>query len=304
MSVLDKVVVSTLPYVPKAVVRKFSKRYIAGEAISDAVRVVRELNHQGFMATLDILGEQVSDRELASSAVEGYLRLLDVLAEEQLDANVSVKLTQLGLKVDKQFCLENAERIAAAARKHENFMRIDMEDSSCTSDTLDVYLALRRKMTDVGAVLQSYMRRSLADIHWLAEELQQPLNIRLCKGIYVEPRSIAYKDKLIIVANFVALLEELLKKKAYVGIATHDERVIWKALRLVEEYGLKPSEYEFQMLYGVDPELAAILRDAGHRLRIYVPYGSHWYQYSVRRLRENPEVAGYVFRNVFGINSK
>lgn len=299
MSLIDNLVVSILPYIPKPIVWKFSQRYIAGETAADAVRVVRQLNEKGFMATLDVLGEHVTDRTLALKAVEEYIRLLDTIAEEELDANISVKLTQFGLKVDKGFCLENAERVATAAHEHGNFMRIDMEDSTCTTDTLDIYLTLRRRLPNVGVVLQAYMRRSLQDIRWLAEELGEPLNIRVCKGIYVEPRQIAYKDKGVIVENFAWLVEELFKRKAYVGIATHDERVVWKSLLLIDQFGLAPNQYEFQMLYGVDSELADILLQAGHRLRIYVPYGSHWYQYSMRRLKENPEVAGYVFRNIF-----
>jgi len=299
LSILDSFVVTTLPYVPKPIVRRFSQRYIAGETVDDAVRVVRELNQMGFMVTLDVLGEHVTDRKLALQAVEDYLHLLDTISEQQLDANISVKLTQFGLKVDKRFCLENAERVAVAALEHGNFMRIDMEDSTCTSDTLDIYLTLRRKLPNIGVVLQAYMRRSLDDIRRLSQELGEPLNIRVCKGIYVEPRRIAYKDKGVIVENFGWLIEELFKRKAYVGIATHDERTIWKGLRLIDRYGLGPEEYEFQMLLGVDSELAAVLRDAGHRVRIYVPFGSHWYQYSLRRLRENPEIAGYVFRNLF-----
>lgn len=304
MNLLDRLVVATLPYVPKPIVRKFSQRYIAGETVDDAVRVVRELNRKGFMATLDVLGEHVTDRDLARRAVDDYLHLLDTIEEVKLDANISIKLTQFGLKIDKQFCLENAERVATAAHEHGNFMRIDMEDSTCTSDTLEIYVTLRRRLPNVGTVLQSYMRRSLDDIRSLSEQLPEPLNIRVCKGIYVEPRRIAYKDKGVIVDNFGWLVDELFKRKAYVGIATHDERVVWRALRLIDDYGLSREEYEFQMLLGVDSELAGVLRDAGHRLRIYVPYGSHWYQYSVRRLRENPEVAGYVFRNLFSLGGR
>lgn len=300
MNLLNKLVVATLPAVPKPVVRHFANRYIAGEDISDAVRVVKDLNAQGIMATLDVLGEDISKRSEAVTAQELIVEVLHTIKNEKLDSNVSIKLTQIGLKLDRTFCLENTRTIVAAAKNLNNFVRIDMEDSSCTDDTLFIYRELRKEFSNVGIVLQAYMRRTQSDLSSLITEGIG--HFRLCKGIYVEPAEIAFKQREEINASFMKALDAMLRRKAYVGIATHDPDLIYASYALVKELKLQRSEYEFQMLLGVRPDLRAkVLRD-GHRLRIYVPFGKQWYQYSIRRFKENPKVAGQVFSALFRSN--
>jgi proline dehydrogenase len=293
MSAFNRVLVTGLPAVPKPIVGRVASRYVAGETLDDAVRVVRSLNEQGAMATVDILGEEVHEREKATAAVEEYVHVFDAIARERLDSNVSIKLTLLGLKIDEGFCRDNVARIAETAKRYGNFVRIDMEDSTCTDATLRIYRELQDRYGNLGVVLQAYMRRTLADIEGLPAE---GANVRLCKGIYVEPRSIAWKGYETVRANFVAALEKLILRRIYVGIATHDEYLACQATALVDKHGLEPRQYELQMLLGVDEELRRILIAAGHRLRVYVPYGRDWYPYSIRRLRENPEVARHVLK--------
>jgi proline dehydrogenase len=292
MAMLDRAIVRVLPAVPRSVVRRISGRYIAGTSLADAVGVVKELNAQGKMATIDVLGEETRGRRETLDIVRAYHDVFEAIERERLDSNVSVKLTALGLNLAYELCRANLQKVVRHAAESGNFVRIDMEDSSTTSETLDLYRELRKAGLDnVGIVLQAYMRRSIRDIHALA-----PLrpNVRLVKGIYIEPPLIAYQDYEEVRQNFLRCLHELLHVGCYVGIATHDEFLISEGKRLVAERGLTREQYEFQMLLGVR-ELAAnrLVRD-GHRLRIYVPFGEHWYRYSLRRLQENPKIAGYV----------
>jgi proline dehydrogenase len=292
LALLDRAIVRVLPAVPRPVVRRLSSRYIAGAALADACRVVRSLNERGRLATIDVLGEEVTRREQARELVTAYMDVFETIRQQELGSNVSVKLTGLGLKLDRDFCRDNLARIVRCAAERDNFVRIDMEDSSTTSDTLAVYGELREQGLDnVGVVLQAYLKRTLADVAALA-----PLrpNVRVCKGIYVEPPEIAYQEYATVRLSFVEAVAALLDAGAYVAIATHDEWVIAEALALVEERGLAPSEYEFQMLLGVREELGDELVREGHRLRIYVPFGRQWYEYSLRRLQENPKIAGYI----------
>jgi proline dehydrogenase len=295
MSLLDKAVSLTLPAVPKPIVGFFSKRYIAGSSREDAFRVVRELQREGAMSTLDILGEFTASAARADANTRDYVDLIRRLASERFhDANVSVKLTALGLLLDETKCLDNVRSLVAAAAETNGFVRIDMEDAQCTDKTLAVYRTLRREYPGrVGVVLQARLRRTLDDVDALTTE---PANFRLCKGIYLEPRVIAYTDPELVRDNFTWALERMIERKAYVGIATHDERLVWEALRLIRRFGLAREQYEFQMLLGVEEELRRILLTAGHRLRVYVPYGEEWYAYSVRRLRESPQIAGYALK--------
>jgi len=296
MSLVDRLIASSLPLVPRPLLGYFARPYIAGETLDDQVRAVRSLNEQGFLAATGILGEFVERREEAEAAVADYHAALRRIAQDKLDSNIHVKLTHLGLKIDKELCYQNVRRLVVSAREHSNFVRIDMEDSSCTDDTLEVFFRLRNELDNVGAVIQAYLRRSLADVRRLT---RVKANVRLCKGIYIEPRSIAYRDKELVRSNFAYLLEELLGADCYVGIATHDERLVWEAFRIIDRLRLDASRYEFQMLLGVDAPLRRIIRDAGHRLRVAVPFGPAWYSYSLRRFRENPTIAGYVFRALF-----
>jgi proline dehydrogenase len=293
MSTFNRLLVTGLPAVPKPIVGRVASRYVAGESLDAAVRVVRSLNQQGAMATVDVLGEEVKERDRAVRAVEEYLRVFDTIAREGLDSNVSIKLTLLGLKIDEAFCRDNVERIVAKAKEHGNFVRIDMEDRTTTDATLRIYHELHARYGNVGPVLQAYMRRTLSDVAALPK---QGASVRLCKGIYVEPRAVAWKGYDTVRANFVRALEKLIEHGVYPAIATHDEYLVCQAVGLIDKHGLRREQYEFQMLLGVDEEMRRILIAGGHRLRVYVPYGRDWYPYSMRRLRENPEVARHVLR--------
>jgi proline dehydrogenase len=292
VALLDRAIVRVLPAVPRRVVRRLSQRYIAGSTLADACRVVAALNRQGKMATIDVLGEEITRREEASALLAEYEDVFETIEREELDSNISVKLTGLGLKLDHDFCRDNIAELVVEAAKRGNFVRIDMEDSSTTTETLEIYRELReRGLDNVGVVLQAYMKRTLADIASLRD--LRP-NVRVCKGIYAEPPEVAFQEFETVRIGFVEAVEALLDVGAYVAVATHDERVIAEALTLIEERGLAPEQYEFQMLLGVRSELGDELVRGGHRLRIYVPFGRQWYEYSIRRLQENPKIAGYI----------
>ena len=296
MGLIDRTISLTLPVVPKPVVRYFSRPYIAGTTTTEALAVVRGLADRGAMSTLDILGEFVSHGEEATANTETYIALIKKIDSEGIrEANVSVKLTALGLLLGGNECLENMRRLTRQAEAVENFVRIDMEDSGCTDKTLSIYRRLRDEFGNhrVGVVLQSRLRRTLAD----AEALAGPeANFRLCKGIYLEPESVAHTDDRLIRENFVEILDRMFADGAYVGIATHDDWLIERSIELIERHGRTREQYEFQMLLGVREPLRQKLIAEGHRLRVYVPFGENWYAYSVRRLRENPQIAGYVIK--------
>jgi len=301
MSFFNTVVARALPYIPKSIVGQVSKRYIAGTTLADAVRVVRDLNARGMMATLDLLGEDVHDVAEAVATKDEWLNIVQTVKDQTLDSNVSLKLSQLGLRIDRELCYNNVKAIVEAARKVGNFVRIDMEDSSTTDDTLALYRRLRDDGFDnVGVVIQAYLRRSEADVRSL---VAMKANVRLCKGIYREPEDIAYHEREEIRRQFVLLLRIMMESGCYVGIATHDEYGIDNAYELIHQLGLERSRYEFQMLLGVRESLRDTIVRQGHRLRVYVPFGEKWYAYSVRRLKENPQIAGYVVKALFRLNS-
>nr|XP_061811846.1 proline dehydrogenase-like [Nerophis lumbriciformis] len=299
MSLFNRFLVTTLPLVPKPIVGWVARRYVAGETLEQAVETIRRLNGEGAMATVDLLGEEIEDQAQATAAVEEYQRVLAAIEEHGLDCNISVKPTQLGLDQDESFCRDNiAELVERAAARDGGFVRIDMEDRETTDATLRIYREIHRRQDPgprgrVGVVFQAYMRRTLQDIAGLPVE---GANVRLCKGIYIEPRQAAWKGYETVRLNYLAALEKLLRRGVYVGIATHDEYLVCGAVALIDRLGIPADRYEFQMLLGVEDELRRILLDGGHRLRVYVPYGRDWYLYSIRRLRENPEVAGHVLR--------
>jgi proline dehydrogenase len=299
MNLINRIIAESLPLVPKSIVGYFSAPYIAGEKLQDAVDSVRRLNTLGACATIDVLGEDIHHREEASAYADQYIKLLDTIQSEKLDANVSLKPTQMGLKLDRDFCLETVRKIAAKATETGNFLRIDMEDHTCTDDTFWLYRHSKQEYS-VGTVIQAYLRRTDGDLDTLIPE---KANLRLCKGIYVEPPRIAYKERELIRLNYQHLLERLLEAGCYVGIATHDEFLVWGALRLIKKMNLARDRYEFQMLLGVQEGLRDIIIGEGHKLRVYVPFGKHWHAYSVRRLKENPLIAGYVLQNIFKKNS-
>ncbi|MEP6993588.1 MAG: proline dehydrogenase family protein [Acidobacteriota bacterium] len=297
LKALNQLIVRTLPLVPKPIVRRIASRYVAGETLEEALRVVQRLNAEGCMATLDVLGEDVTRREETEQTVTDYLRALTAIAERGLDSNISVKLTALGLKLDAAQCRRQFARIVEAARAHGNFVRIDMEDSSVTEETIRIFLEFRERYEKVGLVLQAYLHRSAADARRVAAA--GPVNVRVCKGIYVEPPEIAFQDREQIRRSYMELVESLLAGGAYVGIATHDPPLVERSVAAVRRLALPAHAYEFQMLLGVAGDLRRKLVADGHRLRVYVPYGAAWYAYSVRRLKENPSMAGHVLAGIF-----
>lgn len=294
MKIIQKTISQVLPFVPKPIVGFFAKEYIAGPNLDDAVRVVKDLMSQGACATIDVLGEEIKEKEHALEVAKQYKEVVHKIDAESLDSTVSIKLTSLGLKIDLDFCYDNVCSLLEEAKKFGNFITIDMEDHTCTTDTLNIFKRLRKDFENVGTVLQSYMRRTIQDVNDL---LPLKPNIRVCKGIYNEPREIAYKDDFIINQNFTYAVEKLLCNGCYVGIATHDEKLVWEGLRIIDECKLRKDQYEFQMLLGVDNQLRRIILEAGHKLRVYVPFGKEWFAYSTRRLKENPNVAGHIMRS-------
>lgn len=297
-SIFDRLVIGTMPLVPRAMVRRVASRYVAGETLDDALRVTRELASEGAMATLDVLGESVTRAEETVATRDEYLQALDGIVRAGLPANVSIKPTAVGLAIDPALARENCRAVCAKASESGTFVRLDMEDSPFTEATIRLALDLKAEFSNVGVVIQAYLRRSLADLDRL---IAAKMNVRICKGIYVEPRRLAYQDRQTVIENFGALVEKHLSAGCYAGIATHDEPCVQRALATIDRLRLRPDQYEFQMLLGVDPALRRVLIEAGHRLRVYVPYGRDWYAYSTRRLKENPAIARHVVNRMLGL---
>ena len=294
---MDKAIANSVPAIPRPIVKRISSRYIAGDTLDEALSTVRDLNEQGCVATIDLLGESTESKADATATLKNYEKVVDALDEYGLKGGISVKLTGLGLTLNEQLCRANLEEIVEYAKVRGRFVRVDMEDSPYTESTVNMVRDVHGRHENIGAVYQAYMRRSIEDVQ---TAIEHGFSVRLCKGIYDEPRSIAYKDFDTIRQNYILLLDELLTGGVYVGIATHDEFLIWHALRLIHQLEVPGDRYEFQMLLGVDEELRSILVQAGHKLRVYVPFGEDWYEYSTRRLKENPKIAGYVARDVIG----
>jgi proline dehydrogenase len=297
LSALDQLLVKALPWVPKPLVSRVSSRYIAGESLPEALRHIDRLNARGFLVTVDILGEFVADKSAVEAATLAYLEIFDVLAQRQLQSQASVKLSQLGLKLDRQLCEASIRQLVQRAAATDNLVTIDMEDSSCTDETLRIFELMRRESACVGAVIQARLRRSLQDVERL---LPLTPHVRICKGIYIEPEAIAWRDFDEIRAAYLQLLECMLAQPSFVAIATHDAYLVDQALRMIHERKIGRDRYEFQLLLGVREDLGGRLLDEGHPVRIYVPFGREWYAYSMRRLQENPAIAGHVFRQFFG----
>lgn len=298
----NKFIASILPYFPKQFIWIFSRSYISGEKIEDAMRVSKELNNRNIKVTFDILGEFIKDLDEAEINKKEYLNLIEVATASGIDGNFSVKPTSFGMLIDKEVCYGHIREIVSKAASYKNFIRIDMEDSPCT--TLEIELFRRLKVefpSSVGLVVQAYLKRTLDDIRGLSDLNSEdaPLSFRLCKGIYIEPESISYKKYEEINQHYLEDLEYMLKNKIHVGIATHDRPLIDGAYKLIEEYNVPKHLYEFQMLYGVTPKLREEIVSKGHNMRVYVPYGEKWFGYSTRRLKENPKMASHIIKAIF-----
>jgi proline dehydrogenase len=285
-----------LPAVPGFLVRSVGRRYVAGEDLEDALDAVHALSEEGSLSTVDVLGEDVDDPGQADEAVREYLRLVDALAGSRSDATISIKPTLMGLMIGESIAERNMDRVFAAAADRGLVVQIDMEDHTATDTTLWLYRTMQERYGNAGAVLQARLRRTLDD----AASLASPgAEVRLCKGIYLEPEDIAHQGFEEIQESYIAALRRLFEGGARVGIATHDTRLVEEAEALVRERGLTAERYEFQMLLGVRPGLRRRLIEAGHAVRVYVPYGRDWEAYSIRRLRENPEMAGHALKGLF-----
>jgi len=298
VSFIQNIIVAIVQMMPKSVVKFFSKKYIAGETLDSAIKQVKEFNSKGIYATLDVLGESVNKAEEAVKAFNNAMEVFDAIVKHNLDANLSIKPTQLGLSFDPALAQEHITKLVERANQINNFVRIDMEDSPYTDSTIEIYKNIFENYSNVGIVLQAYLKRSYNDTVILNK---LGTNYRLCKGIYVEPASIAYKDKQAIRDNYVKMLESMLKNGNYVGIATHDKYLIDEAYRLIKELNISKDKFEFQMLLGVTEDLRDKINNDGYKIRIYVPFGEDWYPYSIRRLKENPQMAGYIAKNIFSL---
>jgi proline dehydrogenase len=297
-NLFHRLLVAPLPYVPKPLVWPLSRRYVAGTDLDSAFAAVNTLNEVGCSATIDVLGEDSTSRAEVDEAAKLYHQALAGIQTAGLNCNASVKLSDMGLRFDTDLCYDVMERLVAEAERRGNFIRIDMEDSSVTSITLDIYRRLRESHDNVGTVIQSCLKRSRQDIKALLD--LGLANVRLCKGIYIEPADIAWTHADDIRCSYQELLEQLFEGGATrVGIATHDPALVEHAERTIERLGIDHSRYEFQMLLGVAGTLRNRLVSRGHPLRVYVPFGERWHAYSMRRLRENPEIAMHIIKNVF-----
>jgi proline dehydrogenase len=297
MPILNQLITTVLPFIPKTIVGQVAKKYIAGVRLFDGVCVAKDLNEKGMMATMDLLGEDVKNANETEQEKKGILSILQSIEENKLNSHVSIKPTQLGLKIDKELGYRNLKTIIKEADRLGNFVRIDMEDATTTDDTLAMYRRLRADgFQNTGVVIQAYMHRSKDDVCALVKDRT---NIRLCKGIYNESPSIAYKKRQEIRNNYLTLLKIILDAGSYVGIATHDEYLIDGACEMIQKYRLEKEQYEFQMLLGVREKRRDTIVNDGHHLRVYIPFGEQWYAYSMRRLKENPHMAWYITKAIF-----
>jgi len=298
----NKFIAAVLPYFPKKFIWLFSKSYISGETIDDAMRVSKELNRKKIKVTLDVLGEFIKSLEEAEENKNEYLNLIDVANKEGIDGNFSLKPTSFGLLIDKEVCYKHVREIVEKAASYKGFIRIDMEDSPCTDLEIELFRRLRKEFpANVGLVVQAYLKRTLDDLKALSDLNDEtfPLNFRLCKGIYVEPEAISYKKYEEINMHFLEDLEYIFQNKMYVGIATHDKPLVEGACKLIKKYNVPGNMYEFQMLYGVTPGLRESIVNEGHVMRVYVPYGVKWFGYCTRRLKENPKMASDIIKAIF-----
>ncbi len=298
----NKIIANLLPYMPKQFIWMFSKKYIAGETLEQALKVAKDLNDKGMVTTIDILGEFIDDLSEAEVNKNDYINVIEQAEKNGIKGNYSVKPTMFGLLLDKEVCYAHIKDIVKKASEFNNFVRIDMEDSPCTDMEIDMYRRLKSEFPlNVGLVMQAYMHRNHQDLTDMLDmhSDEAPNNHRLCKGIYVEPKEIAYKKYEEINLNYLKDLELLLEKGVYVGIATHDKPLIEGAYKLIKKYNVPKDKFEFQMLLGVTPNLRQQIINDGYKMRVYVPFGADWFGYSTRRLKENPKMASLIIKGLF-----
>ncbi len=296
---INRLIATVLPYIPKRLVWIFSKRYISGEYLADAIRESEKINSEGCAVTIDILGEFITRLEEAESFKIQYIEVIEQFSSRKIKGNFSVKPSMFGLLLDKEACYRIIREIVAVADKYNSFIRIDMEDSTCTDDEINLYNRLRNEFPKrVGLVIQAYMRRTLDDVKNLmaSDTTTSPLNFRLCKGIYIEDKSIAFKGYQEVRDHFMEDLEFMLKNDIFVGIATHDRYLVEQSMLLIKRLNIPKEKYEFQMLYGVNPKLRKSIVEKGYTMRVYLPFGTQWFNYSTRRLKENPNMVWHILK--------
>lgn len=300
---LSKLILAILPKMPQSFVWAFSKKYIVGKTLEEALNISKKMNSKGYAITIDLLGEFIKERSEAEETKETYLKVLDALHANKIRGGISVKPTFFGLLIDEELCFNNIREVVAKAHEYGIFVRIDMEDSQCTEQEIIMYEKLHVLFPHtVGLVLQAYLHRTFDDVKRLEASVHtpdNPINIRLCKGIYIEDESISYKKYEEINENYVKVLDKLLAMKAFVGIATHDKKLVSASYDLLEKYHVSKEAYEFQMLYGVEPKLRKQIYRNGYSLKIYLPYGKDWFGYSIRRLKENPNMVSHIVKSIF-----
>jgi len=297
-SIFNRLLISIAPKLPLSFIRKIAGRYVAGETQNSALNIIKELNNKGYSVTVDILGEHSQSKRTASLIREQYINLYVEIQSLNLDCNISIKPTHLGLDVSRDCAQNNIFTLLKFAEKCNNFLRIDMENSSVTDATIELYKKCNDIYSEVGIVLQAYLYRSYDDLKTLSKN--NNFNFRLCKGIYQENSDIAFQGRDEINNNFIKILRYAFENEIYIGIATHDLKLIECAYKMIEKMNISSEKYEFQVLYGVP--MAGWLEkhiQNGYRVRIYVPFGQNWYEYSMRRLKENPKIANYIFKNIF-----
>ncbi len=298
----NKMIAGLLPHMPKKLVWMFSKEYIAGETLDEAIANAKKLNAEGIMTTIDVLGEFITTLDEAKANTEEYLQVIDAAEKAGVDGNYSLKPTFFGLLLDKEVAYRHIREVVAKAASYNNFVRIDMEDSPCTDMELDLFRKLKEEFpANVGLVVQAYLKRTHGDIESLKDinTPEHPVNLRVCKGIYIEPESISYKKYNEINAHFLDDIDCMFQNGMYPAIATHDLPLVEGAYKLIEKHQAPKDKYEFQMLYGVTPGLRRSILDKGHRMRVYVPFGKQWFGYCTRRLKENPQMAGVIIKALF-----
>lgn len=299
---LNKLIANILPFMPKKLVWVFSKRYIAGESLEEGLLASKLLNEKGVEVTVDILGEFITTLDEAEKNRDEYIEVIKRFTSEKIKGNFSIKPTMFGLLIDKEVCYNLLREVVQFAAGINSFVRIDMEDSQCVDMELDIFRRLRKEFPKhVGLVLQAYLRRTESDLIALNDlnTANAPISFRLCKGIYVEPENVAFKEYDEVRQHFLTDLKYMFENKMYVGIATHDKFLVEESMKIIREMNIAKDMYEFQMLYGVTPELRQLIVDNGHKMRVYVPFGDKWFNYSTRRLKENPKMAQHIIKALF-----
>ncbi|WP_319226832.1 proline dehydrogenase family protein [Draconibacterium orientale] len=299
---LNKLIANMLPYMPKKLIWVFSKRYIAGESMEEGLLASKLLNEKGIEVTVDILGEFITTLDEAEKNRDEYLEVIERFTSENVQGNFSIKPTMFGMLLDREICFNLLREVVQFAAQKDSFIRIDMEDSQCVDMELDIFRRLRKEFPKhVGLVLQAYLRRTESDLVALNDlnSANYPISFRLCKGIYVEPENIAFKEYNEVRQHFLTDLKYMFENKMYVGIATHDKFLVEESMKMIGEMNIPKDMYEFQMLYGVTPELRQLIVDNGHKMRVYVPFGEKWFNYSTRRLKENPKMAQHIIKALF-----